>query len=61
MTTDNTPKRDLFAEAEAMRVRLQKLIANPAFADTRPVLEIRLETIEILLAGPLVKPGERLP
>jgi hypothetical protein len=48
----SAPKDGTRADAEAMAARLRKLIANPAFADTRPVLEIRLETIETLLNGP---------
>jgi hypothetical protein len=52
-------QRDIKAEAEAMAQRLRILIANPAFADTRPVLEIRLDTIETLLRGPETREQEQ--
>ncbi len=50
---------DLYTEVEAMRQRLKKLIANPRFADTRGVLEIRLETLDELLKHnpPLLRPS----
>jgi len=54
-------RRDWFAEITGMRVRLQRLIDNPAFADTREVLQIRAETLDTLLDGATADPGERHP